>query len=103
METRPLSKDKRWRMVENRQGEVKPGLLVKENMAMVQMQTYLKVADNTSTKELMCIRVLGGSARDTLTSVTLWLLLLRRQLRRHCEKGRRGQGCDRSQQAWPAS
>ena len=24
---------------------------------MVQMQTYLKVADNTGAKELMCIRV----------------------------------------------
>ena len=30
---------------------------------MVQMQTYLKVADNTGAKELMCIRVLGGSRR----------------------------------------
>jgi large subunit ribosomal protein L14 len=27
------------------------------------MQTYLKVADNTGAKELMCIRVLGGSRR----------------------------------------
>ena len=26
---------------------------------MVQMQTYLKVADNTGAKELMCFRVLG--------------------------------------------
>ena len=30
---------------------------------MVQMQTYLKVADNTGAKELMCIRVLGGSRK----------------------------------------
>ena len=30
---------------------------------MVQQQTYLKVADNTGAKELMCIRVLGGSGR----------------------------------------
>ncbi len=30
---------------------------------MVQMQSYLKVADNTGAKELMCIRVLGGSRR----------------------------------------
>lgn len=30
---------------------------------MVQMQTRLKVADNTGAKELMCIRVLGGSRR----------------------------------------
>ena len=30
---------------------------------MIQMQTYLKVADNTGAKELMCIRVLGGTRR----------------------------------------
>ncbi len=30
---------------------------------MVQQQTYLKVADNTGAKELMVIRVLGGSGR----------------------------------------
>ena len=30
---------------------------------MIQMQTYLKVADNTGAKEIMCIRVLGGSRR----------------------------------------
>ena len=30
---------------------------------MIQMQTYLKVADNTGAKELMCIRVLGGSRK----------------------------------------
>ena len=30
---------------------------------MIQMQSYLKVADNTGAKELMCIRVLGGTRR----------------------------------------
>ena len=30
---------------------------------MVQMQTYLKVADNTGAKELMCFRVLGGTRK----------------------------------------
>ncbi len=30
---------------------------------MIQQQSYLKVADNTGAKELMCIRVLGGSGR----------------------------------------
>ena len=30
---------------------------------MVQMQTYLKVADNTGAKEIMCIRVLGGTRK----------------------------------------
>ncbi len=30
---------------------------------MIQVQTRLKVADNTGAKEIMCIRVLGGSGR----------------------------------------
>ena len=30
---------------------------------MIQMQTRMKVADNTGAKELMCIRVLGGYGR----------------------------------------
>ncbi len=32
---------------------------------MIQMQTRLAVADNTGAKELMCIKVLGGSKRRT--------------------------------------
>lgn len=30
---------------------------------MIQQQTRMKVADNTGAKEIMCIRVLGGSGR----------------------------------------
>ena len=30
---------------------------------MIQMESYLKVADNTGAKEIKCIRVLGGSKR----------------------------------------
>ena len=30
---------------------------------MIQQQTYMMVADNTGAKELMCIRVLGGTGR----------------------------------------
>ncbi len=30
---------------------------------MVQQQSYLKIADNTGAKEIMCIRVLGGTGR----------------------------------------
>ena len=30
---------------------------------MIQQQTYLQVADNTGAKEIMCIRVLGGTGR----------------------------------------
>ena len=57
METRPLSKDKRWRLV---------NIIEKarqEDAAMVQQETRLKVADNTGAKELLCIRVMGGSTR----------------------------------------
>ena len=32
---------------------------------MIQQQTLLKVADNSGAKEIMCIRVLGGSFRRT--------------------------------------
>lgn len=32
---------------------------------MVQMQTYLKVADNSGAKMAQCIKVLGGSKRRT--------------------------------------
>ena len=30
---------------------------------MIQQQSYLKVADNSGAKEIMCIRVLGGTGR----------------------------------------
>jgi large subunit ribosomal protein L14 len=30
---------------------------------VIQQQSYLRVADNTGAKELMCIRVLGGTRR----------------------------------------
>ncbi len=32
---------------------------------MVQMQTYLNVADNSGAKRVQCIKVLGGSKRKT--------------------------------------
>jgi large subunit ribosomal protein L14 len=32
---------------------------------MIQMQTRLKVADNSGAREVMCIKVLGGSKRRT--------------------------------------
>ncbi len=51
METRPLSKDKRWRLVE----------IIEK--AKIQSESRLRVADNTGAKELLCIRVMGGSTR----------------------------------------
>ena len=32
---------------------------------MIQMQTRLDVADNTGAKQVMCIKVLGGTRRRT--------------------------------------
>ena len=57
METRPLSKDKRWRVVEIGEKAKSGGSI------MIQQESYLKVADNTGAKEIKCIRVLGGSKR----------------------------------------
>lgn len=34
---------------------------------MVQMRTYLNVADNSGAKEVMCIKVLGGTKRKYAT------------------------------------
>lgn len=34
---------------------------------MIQNQTRLKVADNTGARQVMCIRVMGGSNRKTAT------------------------------------
>ncbi len=45
---------------------------------MIQQETRLKVADNTGAKELLCIRVMGGSTRRYMrTSAILSLLPLR--------------------------
>ena len=57
METRPISKDKRWRVVEI----IEKAKYAGKEQTMIQPQTRLKVADNSGAKEIMCIRVLGGS------------------------------------------
>ena len=54
METRPLSKTKCWRLVE---------IVEKVKQAMIQQETRLQVADNSGAKEVLCIRVLGGTRR----------------------------------------
>ena len=51
---------------------------------MVQMQTYLKVADNTGAKELMCFRVLGGTRKRYANICLLYT-----------SPGRTGGPCDR--------
>ena len=40
-------------------------LIKEETRTMIQPQSRLKVADNSGAKEIMCIRVLGGSFRRT--------------------------------------
>ena len=40
---------------------------MKGQKTMIQQQSRLKVADNTGARELMCIRVLGGSRRRYAT------------------------------------
>ena len=54
METRPLSKTKRWRLVE---------IIEKVKSAMIQTESRLTVADNSGAKEALCIHVLGGTGR----------------------------------------
>ena len=53
METRPMSKTKKWRIVE----------IIERANKMVQAESRLKVADNTGAKEVLTIRVLGGTKR----------------------------------------
>ena len=52
VETRPLSKLKRWRLAE-----------VTGACPMIQQESRLRVADNSGAREVLCIRVLGGSRR----------------------------------------
>ena len=53
VETRPLSKTKNWRLAE----------VLEVAKQMIQQESRLRVADNTGARELLCIRVLGGSHR----------------------------------------
>ena len=52
VETRPLSATKRWR----RRGDRRGG-------EVIQVESRLRVADNTGARELLCIRIKGGSRR----------------------------------------
>ncbi len=46
---------------------------------MIQQESRLKVADNTGAKELLCIRVMGGSTRRYANIGDVSLLLLKMQ------------------------
>ena len=52
VETRPLSRTKRWRLVE-----------ILEKARVIQQESKLRVADNSGAREILCIRVKGGSDR----------------------------------------
>ena len=54
METRPLSKTKRWRLVQ---------IVEKAKKIMIQSESRLTVCDNSGAREALCIRVLGGTGR----------------------------------------
>ena len=47
---------------------------------MIQMQTILNVADNSGAKELMCIKVLGGSRRRYATIGDIVVVAVREAL-----------------------
>ncbi|CAM5728985.1 hypothetical protein SFUMM280S_11151 [Streptomyces fumanus] len=83
METRPLSATKRWRVVEilekakmlrgkpqvssarlGGRSATAPGEPADDQeIDVIQQESRLRVADNTGAKEILCIRVLGGSGR----------------------------------------
>ena len=46
---------------------------------MIQQETRLKVADNTGAKELLCIRVMGGSTRRYASVGDIIVALLKMQ------------------------
>ena len=51
-ETRPLSKEKRWRIRK---------VLSRVSSTMIQPRSMLDVADNSGAKKVQCIRVMGGA------------------------------------------
>ncbi len=64
-QTRPLSKTKRYELVEVIEKLLFYNLARKEEINMVQQETRLKVADNCGAREVLVIRVLGGSKVKT--------------------------------------
>ena len=56
VETRPLSKLKRWRVERVLERRVEEAL-------MIQQESRLRIADNSGAREVLCIKVLGGSRR----------------------------------------
>ena len=55
-ETRPLSKLKRWRVEKVLER-------AREEGSLIQQESRLRIADNSGAREVLCIKVLGGSRR----------------------------------------
>ena len=51
---------------------------------MIQQETRLKVADNSGAREVLTIKVLGGSGRKTANMVILLYVLLKCNTRWRC-------------------
>ena len=63
---------------------------------MIQQQSFMKVADNTGAKELMCIRVLGGTGRRYAASADVVVASGEEgSTGRRRQKGRSRKGCHR--------
>ena len=72
-------------------------IISKEAITVIQQQTYLKVADNTGAKEIMCIRVLGGSGRRYANIGDVIVASVKKAAPGGVvKKSRRCQGCRRS-------
>ena len=71
---------------------------------MIQMYTYLDVADNTGAKECMCIKVLGGTRRRYAGLGDIIVASVKKaHPRRRRQAGRRGQGRGRPDQEGDAA
>ena len=69
-ETRPMSKNKHWIVREissapsrSETDATEPARSGRRGNTVIQPQTRLRVADNSGAREIMCIRVLGGSSK----------------------------------------
>ena len=63
VESRPLSREKRWVVESIVKREIRTADSWCGGIAMIQIESRVKVADNTGARELLVIHVMGGSTR----------------------------------------
>lgn len=63
---------------------------------MIQQESRLTVADNSGAKEVLCIRVLGGSKKRYATIGDKIVVSVKSALPRAMQKGYGQQGCGRT-------